>query len=58
MAVVKEVGGLWVCEYCGLKYESRELAESCEAWCRRHRSCNLEIAKHAVGRPLRRLVWK
>ena len=52
------------CEACGLQYaddpasfdnardESRvtgkEWAEQCEAWCREHKSCNLEIIQHAI----------
>jgi len=39
---------LYACEECGLKYKSRKLAERCEAWCKEHSSCNLEIIKYAV----------
>lgn len=35
------------CEECGLHYRDRELAARCEAWCREHKSCNLEIIAHA-----------
>lgn len=38
----------YVCEECGLGYAKKELAEKCEAWCKEHKSCNLEIASHAV----------
>lgn len=38
----------YVCEECGLKYRDRETAGRCEAWCREHGSCNLEIIKYAV----------
>ena len=36
------------CEECGFHYEVRETAEKCEAWCKEHHSCNLEIVKDAV----------
>lgn len=35
------------CPECHLKYKDKEWAEKCEAWCREHHSCNLEIIKHA-----------
>lgn len=37
---------LYQCEECGFRYEEREWAEKCEAWCREHHSCNLEIIAH------------
>jgi hypothetical protein len=36
------------CEECNLKYSEKEWAEKCEAWCREHQSCNLEITSNAV----------
>lgn len=36
------------CEECGFHYENREMAEKCEAWCKEHHSCNLEITSHAL----------
>lgn len=39
---------LYVCKECGLKYEQKEIAEKCEAWCKEHQSCNLEIIKYAA----------
>lgn len=44
------------CSECGLKYADdstslvtgKEWAEKCEAWCKEHKSCNLEIIEHAV----------
>ncbi len=38
---------LYQCEECGFHYEDREWAERCEAWCREHKSCNIEITAHA-----------
>ena len=39
------------CEECGLKYESKEIAEKCQAWCHKHKNCNLDIIKNAVQEP-------
>jgi len=39
---------LYQCEECGLKYENKEIAEKCQAWCSEHKSCNLDIIKNAV----------
>ncbi|MBI4160215.1 hypothetical protein HY504_03545 [Candidatus Wolfebacteria bacterium] len=39
---------LYQCEECGLKYEGKEIAEKCQAWCNEHKSCNLNLIKYAV----------
>ena len=39
---------LYKCPECGYWYKEKEWAEKCEAWCKEHKSCNLEITKHAV----------
>lgn len=39
---------IYQCEECGLKYESREIAEKCQTWCKEHKSCNLDIIKYAI----------
>lgn len=39
---------LYQCEICGFRYEEREWAEKCEAWCKEHHSCNLDITSHAI----------
>ena len=36
------------CEECGFKYQEKEWAEKCEAWCQEYHACNLEIIKHAI----------
>lgn len=36
------------CEECSFLYLDREMAEKCQEWCSEHKSCNLEITKHAV----------
>ena len=39
---------LYECLECHLKYKDKERAEKCEAWCKEHHSCNLEITEHAI----------
>ncbi len=39
---------LYSCKICGLKYRGKATSKKCEAWCRTHKSCNLEIAGKAV----------
>lgn len=36
------------CEECKLVYEDRKWAEKCEKWCKKNKSCNIEITKHAI----------
>lgn len=45
---MRKVGNLYECEVCGLLYRDKEWAAKCEAWCREHGSCSLEITKYAV----------
>ena len=39
---------LYQCPKCGLEYQEKAWAEKCESWCKEHKSCNLEITKHAL----------
>ncbi|MDP3725591.1 MAG: hypothetical protein Q8R36_00160 [bacterium] len=39
---------LYQCEECDFQYTDKEWAEKCEAWCKKHKSCNLEIIAHAT----------
>lgn len=39
---------LYMCEECGLHYESEAIKEECRAWCAEHKSCNLDIIKHST----------
>lgn len=45
-----EDGKVYICPECGLSYEDQELAKKCEAWCKEHNSCNLEITKYSVNK--------
>ncbi len=35
------------CKECLLWYADKSWAEKCEQWCKKNKSCNLEITKHA-----------
>jgi len=43
----KDKQTLYQCEECGLYYAQKDWAEKCEAWCKEHHSCNLDIIAHA-----------
>jgi hypothetical protein len=45
---MKKVGGLNQCEEYNLIYEEVFWAKKCEEWCRKHKSCSLEITEHTV----------
>lgn len=38
------------CEECKLNYKEKRWAEKCENWCRKNKSCNINITKHAVNK--------
>jgi hypothetical protein len=40
---------LYQCPECGMKYKDKSIADRCEAWCKEHHSCNLDIIKYAVS---------
>lgn len=35
------------CPVCKLYYKDEEVAQKCEAWCKEHKSCSLELIKFA-----------
>ena len=39
---------IYACSICGFGYETTELAQQCENYCKEHSSCSLEITKNAV----------
>lgn len=41
----------YACSVCKLKYKDNEWAKKCEAWCRAHQSCNLEIIERSIKEP-------
>lgn len=41
---------LYQCPECRLHYTDQATAKHCEAWCKEHQSCNLEVTKLSVER--------
>ncbi|MEK6982092.1 MAG: hypothetical protein AABX38_04135 [Candidatus Micrarchaeota archaeon] len=39
---------IYLCDVCNLRYNKKKLAEACEDFCKKYKSCSLEITKHAV----------
>lgn len=39
---------LYQCEQCGFYYNTKILAQKCEDFCKKHKSCSIEITKHSV----------
>ena len=37
------------CKECDMAYPDKEIAEKCENWCKKHKSCNIEIIKYAIN---------
>ena len=46
--VSKEGQQLYQCEECEFHYQDKDWAEKCEAWCKEHKSCNIEITANAL----------
>ncbi len=36
------------CPECGLHYKEEKYANQCETWCKKYKSCNLDITRHAI----------
>lgn len=41
---------LFQCGECKLHYSEREIAERCEAWCKEHHTCHLDIIQYSVNK--------
>ena len=41
---------LYKCPECGLHYKDEKTAKVCEAYCKEHHGCSLEITKLSVER--------
>jgi len=42
---------VFTCEICGFGYADRKTADECKEWCRKTRTCSLEITSKAVYIP-------
>lgn len=45
---MSEEATAYQCPECGLHYKNELVAAACEAWCKKHKSCNLEITHYAI----------
>lgn len=45
---MKAAKKLFQCPECGLHYKDNELAKKCEAFCKEHNACSMEIAPQAT----------
>ena len=36
------------CMKCGWMYEDKKWAEKCEDYCKKHKACNIKLAKYAI----------
>ncbi len=41
--IEKDSRKLYECEECGFVYKDKIWAEKCQAWCKEHHTCNVEI---------------
>lgn len=37
------------CEECEMAYNDKNKAYECESWCKKNKSCNLEITKYSLN---------
>ena len=42
----------YICEACDMAYKEKEIAQKCEDWCNKTKSCNLEYIKYSVKKCL------
>lgn len=45
-----EAASEFKCPECGLTYKEKNWRDKCTQWCAEHKSCNLEIIKHATDK--------
>lgn len=38
------------CKECGLIYKNQSTAKKCQEWCKKYKSCNLEITEYAINK--------
>ena len=46
--VIKNNEKYYQCEICKFYYKEKKWAEKCEDFCKKYKSCSLEITKHSV----------
>ena len=48
MKITKNNRKYYACKIRKFAYNDLSLAEKCESWCKKYKSCNLEIVKKAI----------
>ena len=46
--IIRDNKKYFQCKICKLIYENKNMAEKCQKWCEKYKSCNLAITKSAV----------
>ncbi len=44
------------CPECGLHYRGQQIVKQCEAFCKKHKACSMEIATQAVENEKKQFV--
>jgi len=39
---------VYICSECKMKYHNEATAKRCEEWCKKNKSCNLDIIKYVI----------
>jgi len=47
--VIKNGKKYYECEECKFYYKTKEWAEKCEEFCKKHNACSIEITKYSVS---------
>ena len=42
----------YYCEICKLVYRQKKYAKKCKDWCKKNKSCSLEITRHSTKKTL------
>lgn len=45
---IKDDKTYYLCDICKFAYETRELAQQCQDFCKAHNACSVDITKQAV----------
>ena len=48
MVIKDKEKNIYYCEACKLTYNNFKIASKCEKWCKKNKSCNLDIIKYAL----------
>lgn len=48
---------VFACNECKMKYHNEETAKKCEEWCKRTKSCNMDIIKYAIKDSDKKLIF-